>query len=292
MDDLERFLDLVRRELDCDDARFELGGRPPSASTSVYVELPGGWRVVAVFAPPRELDDDDSDDATARLTTLAETFTGVTASLKVRGPRIASTSVSTKLDEALALLADKGDALRAVVIDEDSPVLWGSSESPSGPEDVEIALWTGELVNSAATAGLDMVELVCLDEATANERLANVEPRKLRQRLLRKLPIIRELGGHRDAAGWVAHFAMCRAIAAVRRAPEHHEVIEDDLGWLARDFAGIYHVILVYDGPFSEIGAAGVMLRALPTIEKLVLALPPIDPSPQGKGARVLPFRR
>ena len=66
--------------------------------------------------------------------------------------------------------------------------------------------------------------------------------------------------------------------------------MEDDLGWLARDFAGIYHVILVYDGPFSELAAAGVMRRALPTIEKLVLALPPIDPSP--KGARVLPFRR
>ena len=291
MDDLERFLDLVRRELRCDDARFEFGGRPPRSPSSVYVDLPGGWRVVAVFDAPRDLDG-DQDDAATKLTTLTDTFTGVAASLKVRGPRVSSATASTKLDEALALLADKGDALRAVVIDEDSPVLWGTSEAPAGPEDVEVALWTGELFNSAATAGLDMVELVGLDDAAINERLANLEPRKLRQRLQRKLPIIRELGEHRDAAGWAAHFAMCRAIAAVRRAPEHHEAIEDDLGWLARDFAGIYHVILVYDGPFSEIGAAGVMLRALPTIEKLVLALPPIDPEPKGKGARVLPFRR
>jgi hypothetical protein len=257
----------------------------------VYVDLPGGWRVVALFDAPRETEGDE-DVAATKLTTLTETFTGVATSLKVRGPRVASATASTKLDEALALLADKGDALRAVVIDEDSPVLWGTSESPAGPEDVEIALWTGELVNSATTAGLDMVELVGLDDAGTKAHLADVEPRKLRQRLQRKLPIIRELGEHRDAAGWAAHFAMCRAIAAVRRAPERHEAIEDDLGWLARDFAGIYHAILIYDGPFSEIGAAGIMLRALPTIEKLVLALPPIDPAPKGKGARVLPFRR
>lgn len=287
MDDLERFLDLVRRELGCDDARFEFGGREPRPGEGVFAELAGGWRVVAVFDDPAE---DRARPATAKLDALTEAFTNIGTQLEIRGPRIATTTATAKLDEALALLASKGDALRAVVIDEDSPVLWGTSESPAGPEDVEVALWTGELANSAAATEVDIIELVMLDPASAAERIASIEPRKLRERLQRKLPIVRELAPHRDAAGWLAHFAMCRAIAAVRRAPERHEAIADDLGWLARDFAGIYHAILVYDGPFSEIGAAGVMLRALPTIEKLTLALPPIDPTP--RGARILPFRR
>ena len=154
-------------------------------------------------------------------------------------------------------------------------------------------MWIGELADSAAAAGLDpnaMVELVQLDDQAQRERLADLEPRKLRERLLRKLPLIRQFGAHRDADGWLAHLATCRAIAALRRAPEHHEAIDDNLGWLARDFGGIYHVILVYGGPFSEIGAARVMLRALPAIEKLGLSLPPVDPTPIG--ARVLAFKR
>ena len=286
MVDLERFLDLVRRELRCSDARFEFGGQPPQADDCVFAELPGGWRVVAMFDAPLE----DGGAPEAKLVALVETFSGVGARLEARRPRMSGGPVARELDDALALLAEKADALRAVVIDEDSPVLWGSSEAPPGPEDVEVAMWIGELADSAAVAGLDMTELVQLDDAALRERIGELEPRKLRERLLRKLPVIRGLGVHRDAEAWAAHFATCRAIAAVRRAPERHEALEDDLGWFARDFGGIYHVILVYGGRFSELGAAGVMLRALPAIEKLVLSLPPIDPPP--KGARVLPFRR
>ncbi|PRP93253.1 hypothetical protein ENSA5_43480 [Enhygromyxa salina] len=286
MEHLQRFLDLVRHELSCDDARFEFGGRSPEQADSVFAEIPGGWRVVALFAAPL----DDPAQPEAKLAALVESFAGVSGLLQVRSPRLATPAANREIDDALAVLAAKADALRAVVIDEDSPVLWGTSEDTPGPEDVEIAMWIGELADSAAAAGVDIVELVGLDEPTLAKRLAKLTPRKLRERLQRKLPVIRELGSHRGPDDWPAHFATCRAIAAVRRAPENHEAIEDDLGWLARDFAGIYHVILVYGGPFSEIGAAGVMLRAVPAIEKLVLSLPPIDPAP--KGARVLPFKR
>jgi hypothetical protein len=286
VEDLLRFLDLVRRELNCQDARFEFGGEVPRESDRVWASVPGGWRVVARFD---RLAEPDREPRSEKLQTLVEAFSGVGSVLQVRSPRFTGSSATRELDDALALLAEKADALRAVVIDEDSPVLWGSSEVPSGIEDVETAMWIGELADSAAAVGIDLVELVQLEPEQLRERIATLEPRKLRERLIRKLPHVRELGSHRDPEGWKAHFATCRAIAAVRRAPERHEATEDELGWLARDFAGIYHVILVYDGPFSELGAARVMLRALPAIENLVLALPPIDPTP--KGARVLQFK-
>jgi hypothetical protein len=285
VDDLRRFLDLVQRELGCDDARFEFGGDSSPQPTRVVAEMPGGWRVVALWTTPLG----DRSGVQAKLDALVESFAGVAEQLRIRSPR-PSHLMTRELDDALALLAEKADALRAVVIDEDSPVLWGTSEPTPGPEDVEVAMWIGELADSAAAAGLDMVELVQLDEHALRERIGSLEPRKLRERLLRKLPLIRQLGTHRDVEGWLAHFATCRAIAALRRAPEHHEVIDDNLGWLARDFGGIYHVILVYGGPFSELGAARVMVRALPVIEKLVLSLPPIEPTPMG--ARVLAFKR
>jgi hypothetical protein len=285
VDDLRRFLDLVLRELGCDDARFEFGGNSSPQPTRVIAEMPGGWRVATLWTTPPI----DPAAVQAKLDALVEAFSGVAEQLRIRSPR-PSHLMTRELDDALALLAEKADALRAVVIDEDSPVLWGTSEPTPGPEDVEVAMWIGELADSAAAAGLDMVELVQLDEHALRERIGSLEPRKLRERLLRKLPLIRQLGTHRDVDGWLAHFATCRAIAAVRRAPEHHEVMDDNLGWLARDFGGIYHVILVYGGTFSELGAARVMVRALPVIEKLVMSLPPIDPTPIG--ARVLAFKR
>lgn len=49
-------------------------------------------------------------------------------------------------------------------------------------------------------------------------------------------------------------------------------------GWLARAFGGVYWVVLVFDGPFSELAADGQLVRALPLIEARVVALKPRDP--------------
>lgn len=288
MDDLERFLDLVARELGCDDAHFELGGKEPSDINRIWARVPGGWRVVALF----DTAPTDRAGKQVKLETLVDSFAGIGDRMKLKSPKLSTAVASQEVDDALVVLADKAKALSAVVIDEDSPVLWGSSESPRGPEDVDTAMWIGELAESAAQAEdeLDLVALVQLEVGELQRELADLQPRKLRERLIRKLPLVKELGSHREAEAWRAHFLTCRAIAAVRRAPERHEAVDDGLGWLARDFGGIYHVILVYDGLFSEIGAAGVMQRALPAIENLVLSLPPIDPTP--KGARVIQFKR
>ena len=287
VDDLDRFLDLVRRELGCDDARFEYGGREPDSDVCLSTHLPRGFRIVATFTtPPRE-----REAAQARLAALVESFSGVSEHLSDMAPKLQREVAVEELDYALGVLADKTKALRALVLDEDSPVMWGSSELPRGSEDIEVAEWTGELLESARRADLDLVELVALDSldhATLRERLEGLPSRKLRDRLLRRIPNLRELGPQRDAASWRVHFLVCQAIAAIRRAPEQHVEIREGLGWLTREFGGIYHVVLVYDGEFDELHATGMLLRALPAIEKLVLALPPIEPTP--KGARVLMF--
>ena len=290
MDDPQRFLDLVRRELDCHDAYFQLGGEAPDTPRTLAVEISERWRVVAVLPTSADAAP-DTEALTAKLRALVLSFSSLPSTLRTRKPSLASPQTRDEVDEALALLARQAKALRAVVIDEDSPVLWGSSELPHGQEDVEAAMWIGELADSAAAAELDLVELVQLEPAALETALETLDSPKLRQRLLRKLPRIRELGSQRDAEAWAAHFTSCRAIAALRRAPERHEAMRDDLGWIARDFAGIYHVLLIYPGPFSELDAARPLLKALPAIEKLVLALPPVEPPPRAN-ARVLSFKR
>lgn len=54
---------------------------------------------------------------------------------------------------------------------------------------------------------------------------------------------------------------------------------------LARPFASIYVLSLFFERPVSEPIALGAILHAAHSIERLVLALPPIDPDP---GAKVI----
>ena len=299
MDDALRFLELVCRELRCADAFFQLGGEPPSADETLGIQLDEAVWLVARFEAG--LADAGRELAQAKLAALLDSFSGLArdpAALLTEAGVIPSAGRGLAneqheaIDDALALLADKAGALAALVIDEDSPVLWGSSAQPRPDTDVEAAVALAELVDSASLVELDLSTLIELDEDALGARLATLESDKLRQRLLRKLPAIRERSASRGPEQWATHFLTCRAIAAIRRAPERHKAMLDDLGWLARDFGGIYHVIVVFDGPFDELHATPPLLRALPVIERLVLALPPIDPTPgTGKG-RVLRLLR
>jgi len=64
-----------------------------------------------------------------------------------------------------------------------------------------------------------------------------------------------------------------------------------DVPFVAHSFAGIYWLILVFDAPFDELRAERAMLESLPRVERLVMALPPMDPSPQA-GARAMARKR
>ena len=71
----------------------------------------------------------------------------------------------------------------------------------------------------------------------------------------------------------------------------HHTLrmtVADGVEVLVRPFAGLYVLALLFTGPLSEPIALGAILHAVGLIEKLVMALPPIDPEP---GAKVIQLR-
>jgi hypothetical protein len=57
---------------------------------------------------------------------------------------------------------------------------------------------------------------------------------------------------------------------------------------LIRPFAGLYVIGLAFETAVSEPVALGAILHAMPIIERLVLALPPVDPPPGGASAKVV----
>ncbi|HET6581911.1 MAG TPA: hypothetical protein VFG69_00665, partial [Nannocystaceae bacterium] len=157
MDALLRFLELVQRELQADDVRFEVGVQP--SSESLTHALASGFRIVVV-GPRAPLDDDERK---RRLAMLAETFAetlGVAAA-EAPIPHVPSTAIANHaLDETLAALARIVDATACVVVDIRSPVIWGSSVAPRGSEDVDVAAWVSSAAMAATRGGLDLAGLL------------------------------------------------------------------------------------------------------------------------------------
>lgn len=73
------------------------------------------------------------------------------------------------------------------------------------------------------------------------------------------------------------------AVAERARAQTEDWCIEQEpLALASRRFATIYRVVIAFDGPFSEMHVRGRVRKALPIIERLVVQLPPLDPTPKG----------
>lgn len=97
---------------------------------------------------------------------------------------------------------------------------------------------------------------------------------------------------------WARHFAIRRAIQTVRAMSEmvqlhkgghlNRTVLEPEFALIARSFAAIYVLVVVFPGPFDEIRAKHAISQALPIIESLVLALPPREPPPSISGAKAM----
>jgi hypothetical protein len=283
---LLRFLDLLRQELGADDARAEVGGRDPDDPRLVWANLDSGWRLVATFTEPPT----DRAATQRKLDTLVEGFSETLDAGELPAPPAAPVdSAFRRLDAALEGLRTRTGAVGAVIVDIQSPVLWGSAEPQRHPDDVETLSGVGNAIESARAAGVDLDALLSLEAADLGPRLRDLGVDPERAGMLGR--VIRE----GDDSGLRHHLLTCVAVARARkeagREPEtrwaYHEV---QFGYFVRSLANIYLLVLVFEGAFSELHVESTVVHALPGIEQLLLSLPPLDPAP--KGARVIKFRR
>lgn len=273
-----RLSSLIRRELGAGDVRLlPIAESPAAADNVLSASLDDGRVVVVTFADAPA----DRNALARRLAMLVSTFSqGLTdPTPRERGP------VTRSLHDELRALATRAQACDALVLDGQSPVVWSS------------ATGTAEELDEA----LRLIELCRLDFLRdtrgegENEGAPDFDggsqpelPAPLESSL-----VLRDVDATPEAS--------IRAIQDVRNLPEmaglrrgktlHHVQRGADYGFLAKSFAGIYLLVLVFDEAFDELRAERALADALPRIERLVLALPPRDPAP-GPQSNVVAFRR
>lgn len=286
---LLRFLDMIRRDLGALDARAEIGGNEPSDPRLLFALHPAGFRVVVVFAEPPA----DPSGARARLSELCETFRGVGSGLDVIETRI-DVSIARRLDAELATLAERVGAARAFVVDRESPVLWGTSGKRKLEDGVDVLGRRVDVLRRARDKGLDAEALARIEAKSAERELLErgLDPWSARF-------FAREIDRCGDASELRRELAAALALDRLRErwdADPLSRVLlagrEGELGFVARSFAGIYALVLAFDGTYSELHAEALLLRALPLIERLVLSLPPIEPPEKPAKVVRLPKRR
>lgn len=296
----ERFVALAKRELSADDVRLlSAGETTPEADNVLVTRLNDGRHIVASFASPPK----DRDALERRLSMLASTFAEALAAPPSEKTR-ARPRVATSLHEELKALAARARALDVVVIDTDSPVVWGCASVPARPR-ARNEFLLRELSDRELSSHVDddsgpLQDVVALDSP--------LPPRVIREGVRRRdsaSPVPAESSQMvsdrppSDASDDESHDSVIdeedesevtrRAIGVVRSLPaldglhkgRHLRHVERDGSFLlALSFSGIYILCLVFEGDFDELRAERAAADALPRIERLVLALPPLDPDP------------
>jgi hypothetical protein len=255
--DLERLLALVRRELGAVDARVvPLGEAPIDDGTHLSCAMADGSAVEATF----DAEPSDREAKRRRLEMLASTFDVVLEEGGASGRR-SRPSVTVSLHEELVALTNRSGALNAIIIDANSPVVWGAA-FPQG------VVAQPPLASSPRVA-----------EAPANDD--GIEP---------DAPSLRSRSAVHAVRGW-------GELAALRKGKHLRKIVHGDgeggapVFLVAHSFASIYIVLVVFGAPFDELRAERAVVEALPRIERLVLALPPLDPEPIERG-KAMAMRR
>lgn len=306
MDELLRLLALVKREVGADDARAELGGRDPATDDEriIWAKMGERWRVVAIFdSPPR-----DREAKTVRLRALLAPFTsperigralgtlehGALEGSAFEGSALGHSAI--ELDGELDRLAERTGARAAIVFDEGSPVLWGSSTPRTAGWDVETMEIAHRLADEARRVGLDPALWLAQGAPSPAALLEAGVDDAVGQRFGERFGRLGDLAPDRSRDDWhealrvASGISEARALCEGGRAPERVAEHDADWGVFGKAFARIYMLALIFDGPFSELHAEAPLVRVLPLIESLVLALPPVEPPT--RSAKVIAFRR
>lgn len=303
MDEARRFLEMIRREMKASDVRIELGLMPP-ANVFASVEIGSGAYLVVHFdgtstsdvgAAREKLGEllsafrEAAEEASRALALGAIPLAPAGATRSSHPPSSHTSTAELALTEALQALAALAKAELALVIDDKSPEIWGSSDPEllyhSTDDAMASARLEARLVQSDG-ALLPLLGLPAIERRTRIAELTTELAANEVSSLLRQLERVEHVTEDIEPARWrrVAH-----AIAEARGLlPD--DLRGQDMHVHLKPFAGIYRAILVYESPFSELHAEGALLRALPIIEKLVTSLPPRDPA--SGGAKVAVLRR
>jgi hypothetical protein len=287
---LIRFSALVKRELGADDVRIlDLADTPSPAPNVLYAPLVGGRQIAVTFVTAPE----NPPALLRRLEILARTFahalqdTGGDARPN-RPPVLAS------LHDELKALARRAQAIDGMVLDAHSPVVWGSAHAPVPQRHAHTSESVGEALERLEESRRELLRVI--HEIGTEPNGSGVDDAE-REPVVPPAPVSVDVLGDNDASPEVSHRAIQEVrelpgIPALRRGrPLVHVVREAEFGYVARSFAGIYLLVLVFDAPFDELRAERALVEAMPRIEGLVLALPPLDPGP-APTANVVAFRR
>ncbi|MGH7283894.1 MAG: hypothetical protein ACRELY_20400 [Polyangiaceae bacterium] len=262
-----RLASLVRRELGAEDVRLLRTGEPPPEAVNVLTtKLPDGRVVAVTFA-----DAENRPSLERRLDILVHAFAD---SVEEGAPgRRSRPPATSSLREELRALAARAQAVDALVLDARSPIVWGAGRTriesteaadPSAPKLVDVSEGAVRPIPMGAQSSLDL---------TAEAEDMSEDARAIVERAIRDI----------------------RALPEVNRArkgkPFRHIERTSDFGFVVHAFAGIYLLALVFSDFFDEVRAERSIAEALPRVERLVLVLPPLDPTP-GPNANVIHMKR
>lgn len=267
---LDRLVALVRRELSADDVRIlEASAPKPDAPNALVARLGDGRHLVASFSEVPA----DHEALSRRLDMLVLTFAG--ALDEAEGARL-RLSPPISLHEELRALSQRARALDALVVDAQSPVVWGSAhERPRPPSEFE-----------SSFTDVSQQQLIDPDDEPVDDPV-EAAPHAPPSLSPEALAVVLE-AGDRAIAG-ARHVA---ELAHVQKGKHlRHVESTEGHGYYVVSFSGIYLLVLAFDGPFDELRAERAAAEALPRVERLVEALPPQDPEPAPIGG-VIAFRR
>ncbi|MFO0679954.1 MAG: hypothetical protein U0169_25750 [Polyangiaceae bacterium] len=305
-----RFVALVRRELGADDVRLaDAGDVVVASSNTISARLPDGRTVIAVFGSEPE----SREVLGRRLEILVQSFDGTIEVGERPSQRAHRMPVHRTLHTELRALAKRAAAVDAVVIDAHSPVVWGSASdaAPNGgdfddqvraamaalsierSEFLDLIAHELETPGNVASPPPEASGTSLVDGATATEGvvaesdgavLASEPPASIPP------PTIPPPPGFTERA--LDHVRKLPTLASLKRGSTLHERADlGELSYVVRSFAGIYLLVVVYAGSVDELRAERAVREALPRIERLVLALPPLEPDP-APSAGAIAFRR
>ena len=277
--DPERFIALVCRELGAESARViepDVGGDGEAPTEGGAAAEAGegekvlrcpmgeGRTVEVVFAQPPA----DRDVKKRRLEMLVDAFDAVAVEdyasvleeyAKKRAHPSAHPSPASMLRTELDGLCSRAGALNVIVVDANSPVVWGAAH-PTGIVEVP------PLPSSPNLAGV----VAAAEGGETDPAVASASRKALRA--VRALP----------------------EIAALRKGkPLRYVQRSGDAPLVAHAFASIYLLVVVFEPNevFDELRAERAIVHSLPRVERLVMALPPHEPEPT-QGAGVIAMRR